>query len=532
MIKGTVSIEKYQELQAKYAVLQFELEQLKRLIFGAKSERFYGTETAEGQLSLFGQTNNEEASKAQEKVETQTVKEHERKVSKKGTSQKERLILPDHLERKEVVIEPNNLTDDMVKIGEERSEQLVYEPATLFVEVTVRPKYVVPNPKTNEQTDTAEEDFDENTSKIIIAEMPERFIPKSVAHISLLALILVDKFVYHLPLYRTIERIYQLGKVQLPKSTVSNWVGQSAEKLTILYEKLIEIVLQAAYLQVDETRIEVLPNSPPPTDEQKRRKKTRVKKPKKRKTERGWLWCYFAPQTKLTVFDYDPSRGANNPARRLKKYNGTVQSDGLEVYELIAKAYPNIVHYQCLVHGRRKFEAALSNDAKRAEQALLVFQKIYAIERQAKENNLTDEELFKLRQEKSRPLLEDLFNWLEAEQYKVLPKEPIGKAIAYMLNRKAGLLHYLTDAQLLPDTNLVENAIRPVAVGRKNYLFAGSHDAAQWAAIFYSFFACCKANNINPYEWLVDVMQRLNTTSIQNLEELLPHKWVKGNGVR
>ena len=250
-MKGTVSIEKYQELKAENAILKFELEQLKRLIFGAKSERFYGTEMADGQLSLFGQTNNEEASKTEEKIETQTVKEHERKVSKKATPQRERLTLPEHLERKEVVIEPDNLTDDMVRLGEERSEQLVYEPATLFVEVTIRPKYVVPNPKADVQTDAEKEDFDENTNlpdeqqagKIIIAEMPERFIPKSVAHISLLALILVDKFVYHLPLYRTIERIYQLGKVQLPKSTVSNWVGQSAERLTILYEKLASFIL-------------------------------------------------------------------------------------------------------------------------------------------------------------------------------------------------------------------------------------------------------------------------------------------------
>lgn len=116
---------------------------------------------------------------------------------------------------------------------------------------------------------------------------------------------------------------------------------------------------------------------------------------------------------------------------------------------------------------------------------------------------------------------------MEEQSLQVLPSEPIGKAIGYMLKRKKGLLHFLTDGKLRPDTNLVENAIRPVAVGRKNYLFAGSHDAAQWSATFYSFFACCKANNIDPYEWLLDVMNRLPNQSIQNLEELLPDKWVK-----
>ena len=128
----------------------------------------------------------------------------------------------------------------------------------------------------------------------------------------------------------------------------------------------------------------------------------------------------------------------------------------------------------------------MTNDKKRAEHVLLVIQEIYALEEQAKKKGLSDEEIFNVRQQHEKTLLEDLFDWLEQQRPKVLPAEPIGIAIGYMLKRKAGLLHYLTDAKLMPDTNLVENAIRPVAVGRKNYLFAGSHDAAQWSAIFLS----------------------------------------------
>ena len=179
------------------------------------------------------------------------------------------------------------------------------------------------------------------------------------------------------------------------------------------------------------------------------------------------------------------------------------------------------------MHSRRNFEQALNNDQKRAEHILLVFQHIYAIEALADEKKLSPDERQQLREQKSRPLLEGLFEWIDQEYKKVLPSEPIGKAMAYMIKRKKDLMHYLTDGNLKPDTNLVENAIRPIAVGRKNYLFAGSHDAAQWAAMFYSFFACCKANDVDPYEWLLDVMNRLPLTSIQQLEQLLPHKWAK-----
>ena len=314
-MKKTVSIEEHQELQAKYNALAFELEQLKRMVFGAKSERFYGDLSPSEQLDLFDDNLREEPQ--QDALSTQIIKEHERKVEKKK-KKPVRLVLPKHLPRQEIIIEPEGLSEDMVKIGEQRSEQLVYVPPTLHVEVTVRPKYVV-----------APLEGQHDTSPILTAPMPERFIPKCIAHNSLLASILVDKYVDHLPLYRTINRIFRLSQLKIPKSTVSGWVKQSAQKLTILYEKLIEVVLQASYIQVDETRIEVLPNSPPPSDKQKRKNKRKRKKPIKRKTERGWLWAYHAPQTKLTFFDYDQSRGAKNPARRLKNYQGTVQSDGL-----------------------------------------------------------------------------------------------------------------------------------------------------------------------------------------------------------
>lgn len=533
-MKGYISIEKHKQLlaktekesKAKIADLTFRLEQLERMLFGAKSERFihHGDDNlSPEQLNLFAEftalTKTLAEINGEVKEETSmTIAAHQRKVKVK--KKPARLVLPKHLPREETTIEPKERTEEMVKFGEERTEQIVYTPAKLYVKVTVRPKYVLPPIEGIA-----------SVSPVHIAPLPERFIDRCMAHPSLLAHIITDKYVDHIPLYRTINRIKRLCGLTLPKSTVSGWVKQSATRLNILYQTLVQLVLAQSYLMVDETRMEVMPNSPPPEEEYKKNRRPSKRKSKhkkiKRKTERGWLWAYHAPDINLTFFDYDPSRGTLNPAHHLKDFDGTVQSDGWRVYDIIGKAFPDLEHYYCLVHARRKFEAALNNDKKRAEHALLIFQQIYALERIAKDNNWTDEQLFQQRQEQARPILEKLFDWMEVEFNKVDPKESIGKAMSYMMNRKKGLRHYLSDPKLKPDTNLVENAIRPVAVGRKNYLFAGSHNAAQWAAIFYSFFACCKVNNINPYEWLLDVMLRINEHPIQNLEELLPHKWTK-----
>lgn len=268
---------------------------------------------------------------------------------------------------------------------------------------------------------------------------------------------------------------------------------------------------------VDETRMQVQTNNGPP---QRYRKKS-----KKGKTHRGYLWGYLGVKEKLLFFEYDPSRSATNPAKRLKGYSGTIQSDCYEVYDQIRKAYGGLTHYHCLNHARRKFEKALSNDERRATHALEQFQVLYALERKARQNGWSVDKIKQLRQEKAKPVLEKLFQWMEEESPKTLPQSPIGKAMGYMLKRKSRMLHYLTDGNLQIDTNPIENQIRPIAVGRKNYLFAGSHEAAQRAAIVYSLFACCKMNNVDPAGWLLDVMRRLPNYPINRVEDLLPYKW-------
>jgi hypothetical protein len=224
------------------------------------------------------------------------------------------------------------------------------------------------------------------------------------------------------------------------------------------------------------------------------------------------------------MFDYRRGRGREGPDDILKDYQGYLQTDGYVAYEDFDKRQ-GITLIHCMAHARRKFSEALQNDQSRAEHALSMFQKLYAIERSIKEEQLNYEEILNLRQEQAVPILKNMKDWMTREYIKVLPASPIGKAIAYSLPRWDKLSIYASNPILNIDNNPVENAIRPIAIGRKNYLFAGSHDAAQRAAMIYSLFATCRQHNINPYDWLKDVLERLHLYTTNNISELLPQNW-------
>ena len=208
----------------------------------------------------------------------------------------------------------------------------------------------------------------------------------------------------------------------------------------------------------------------------------------------------------------------------MKEFTGHLQTDGYGVYDDFDKK-PGITLIHCMAHARRKFSESLDSDPVRATYALEKMQSLYAIERHIKEQSLTSKEIVALRQSEAVPVLKELKQWMLAEISKVLPKSPIGQAIAYSLERWDKLSVYTTNAKLQIDNNPVERAIRPVAIGRKNYLFAGSHEAAQRAAMIYSLFSTCTLHNINPYDWLKDVLERMNNYTMTNLHELLPHNW-------
>lgn len=322
---------------------------------------------------------------------------------------------------------------------------------------------------------------------------------------ALLAQIISDKFVLHLPFYRQCQRFAQLGML-IPRSTVNTWVTSGCSMLELLEEVHQKLVLNCSYLMADETPIPVLVKN------------------KKGKAHRGYFWVYFSPEKRIVLFDYQPGRGRAGPSKLLQNFQGYLQADGYTLYEYFGQQ-PGITLVGCLAHARRKFEHALANDKLRAEKVLLWIQQLYAIEREAKEKEFTPEQRYQLRAEKSRPIIDQMQAWLIEEYPSLLPKSAIGKAFHYLMHRFENIKHYLEDGRLEPDTNLVENAIRPVALGRKNYLFAGSQAGARRAALIYSLLITCKLQGINPYEWLQDVLERLPLHSINQLGALLPQNW-------
>lgn len=480
-------------LQESNATLQIEVFQLKeklslfqRLLFGQKRERFVPDNDRQLELGL----NIEKQSPVQ--PETEELHYTRRKRSKPQTPPV-RQPLPSHLPRKDIVIEPQEDTHGMQKIGEEITEELEYEPGKFYVNRYIRPKYARPNEE-----------------GVVIGQLPSRPIEKGIPGPGLLSHILISKFVDHLPLYRQQKQFKRLG-VSIADSTLVGWVKAGYELLLPLYEVQFYQVLRKDYLMADETPIKVLEDNLPG------------------KSHTGYFWVYYDPLEWQVYFDYQPNRGRDGPEEVLKTFQGYLQSDGYRVYDDISspqKADSNrIIGVGCFAHARRYFDQAKESDPVRAEWMLLTIQQLYRIERQAREKEMSFPERYRLREEQSRPLLNDIKAWLDKECLEVLPKSLIGKAIGYMLNQWPKLQNYLLDGRLEIDNNLVENAIRPVALGRKNYLFAGSHEGAKRAALIYSLVATAKLHEVEPFEYLKDIISRISDYPYQQITDLLPANW-------
>jgi transposase len=464
-----------QDLQIKK--LQHQIEQLLRTVFGKKSERFTPNIPEQIELPL------DIKPILEPEVQKETIT-YERKKSNRKSNHKGRLPIPDHVEREKIKVKTLEDTTGLIKIGEEITEQLEYKPGKLYVKQYIREKFAKPNGE-----------------GVLIAPLPNFIIQRGMAGAGLLAWIIVQKYVDHLPLYRQIEQFKRFG-MPVPSSTMSDWVAMSLRELTPLYEVLKKKTLSANYLQADETPIKVL-------DEKK-----------KGESHRGFYWVYRDPQSGLVLFDYRESRSREGPTEMLKDFKGYLQSDGYSAYENFNKGKITLIH--CMAHARRYFEQALDNDRKRAEHALKEIQELYLIERFARENKLTQVERYDMRQEESMPVLKNLHEWLKENYMQVTPQSAIGKAISYSLSRWDKLMIYASDGRLEIDNNLVENSIRPIAIGRKNYLFAGSHDAARRAAMIYSLLGTCKLKGKEPFAWLKNVFEVLPDWKANRLEELLP----------
>ena len=475
--------EQQQEKDLQILKLQHELFQLKKLVFGSKSERFQPQPASQLALAL-----NEEQAAVASPLPPQQIS-YQRRQSAAASKHPGRLPLPAHLPRKQIILEPQGVDTSLwKKIGQEITEELDYTPCRLFVRQYVRPKYAHPS-----------------GAGVVIAELPERPIAKGVAGPALLSHILSSKFINHLPVYRQAQQFQREG-VSLAASTINDWIKAACQLLEPLYQVLRGQVVSSDYLQADESPIQVLD------------------KDKKGSTHRGYHWVYHAPEQRLVLFDYRRGRGREGPLELLENFTGYLQTDGYVVYEDFADK-PGVILLGCMAHARRKFVEAEKNDPHRAAHVLSQLQKLYALERKKEEGQLEEQAFLALRQEQSVPILQELKAWLLENYQQVTPKSPIGQAIAYALPRWEKLSVYLQDVRLKIDNNLVENAIRPLALGRKNYLFAGSHEGARRAAMIYSFMGSCKMHQLNPQVWLTDVLERIAVHPVNKLEQLLPGNW-------
>ena len=477
----------YEQTQLQIVALRYQLSQLQKLVYGSKTEKFIPAGNHTSQLTLNVQAEEVAAVKitsAQKIAYTRVEKEvRPNPIVHPGLGK-----LPEHLERREQIINPTENIDGLKKIGEEITEELEYEPGKLFVNKIIRPKYAKAN-----------------NEGVIIAPMIDRPLPKAIAGPGLLAQIIIDKYVDHLPLYRQMER-FKRESINIPYSTLTDWVSGTAALITPLYECLKKNILQSNYLHADESPIKVLD------------------KDKKGESHRGYFWVYHNSVERMVLFDYRPGRGREGPVELLKDFKGHLQTDGYQVYDFFKKD-EDIMVMHCMAHARRYFFDALQNDKTRAEYALQQFEKLYDIERKAKQQLLDEDELLQLRQNEAMTILQQLGKWMKEQYINVLPKSPVGKALGYSIERWDELMIYATNGKLNIDNNPVENSIRPVALGRKNYLFAGSHEAVQRSAMLYALLGTCKLNGINPFVWFRDVLQRIPTHPINKIEDLLPHNW-------
>jgi len=475
-------------LKSENLYLRQELEKLKRMIFGSKSERFESSEHP-SQLTL---AINAEVNAAPV-PETETIS-FERE--KKGKSEKEiptRMPLPSHLPRVEEIIEPQEDITHARKIGEEITEILEYAPGRLYVKKIIRPKYII-------------EQKEKHESVITIGELPSMPIPRGNAGPGLLAHIMISKYVDHLPFYRQIQQ-FKREDVEISSSTINDWFNASCRLLQLLYDKLIQEVLNTDYLMADETPIPVLTEDKPGA------------------THKGYLWVYYSPLHRMVLFDYEKGRSGEYPKKILENYSGTLQTDGYAGYKSLEQS-GKITLTACMAHARRKFDQAQDNDPDRAKYVLSLMQKLYEVERQAREAAMDAEMRKALRLKKSAPLMNELEGWLQKNINEVLPQSAIGKAIAYTVSLWTRLMRYLDDGRYEIDNNLIENSIRPVALGRKNYLFAGSHEGAERAAMMYSFIGTCKLNNVEPFAWLEHVLKNISDHKANRLAELLPNSQI------
>ena len=470
--------------QAKIDQLTHEMAVLKRWKFGRSREQLDAA-----QASLLEETIDADIAAIEQELQELTPAA---KTDTQTRHQPRRAALPAELPRVERHHEPDSTTCNcgcqLKRIGEDVSEKLDYTPGVLTVERHIRGKWACTNCET-----------------LIQAPVPAQIIDKGIPTSGLLAQVLVAKYSDHLPLYRQ-EAIFARSGYAIPRSTLAAWVGACGVQLQPLVDALKVAMLQHAVLHADETPVAML-------------------KPGTKKTHRAYLWAY-APgafeDLQAVVYDFCETRAGESCRAFLGAWRGSLICDDFGGYK--AGFANGITEAGCLAHARRKFfDLHVSNKSQIAQHALDYIGQLYGVEREVK--HLTTDERRRIRQTRSRPLADAFHQWMVLQRQKITDGSATARALDYSLKRWAALTRFLDDGQLPIDNNWIENQIRPIAIGRKNWLFAGSLRAGQRAAAVMSLIQSAKLNGHDPYAYLKDVLARLPTQKNNRIEELLPHRW-------
>ena len=493
--------EQNESLQSRIKELTAQVAWLNRQLFGRKSEKLPIIDPNYPDLfsAMLPENAQQIADAHDEAVEKITKTKEERRQEKKN-----RIMMEDLPVLEQVILTPDNLDTDLYKkIGQEVTRIVEHKPGQLYIKEIIREKWGL-----KDNTATAPKGM----SGVLIAPMPLLPIYKGLAGASLLAEILLQKYEYHMPYYRQIKQYSHLGMKGLTESTVDGWFKQTMELLRPLYEVLKAEVMKADYVQADETTTPVMNRDT-------------------HKAAKEYLWMVRAVMERLVLFHYDQGSRAGAVIESLaNRYNfkGYLQCDGFAGYETAFKTNPNVWLLNCMVHIRRHLEQALDENRQMAEHGLTEIQHLYKIEHMCDDAGLSPDERKAKRQELARPIMEAMKLWMETEGVKYSESSLTGKAITYAYTRWDNMMRYLDDGRLLLDNNLAENEIRPVTLGRKNYLFCGNHEAAQNMAVVCSLLATCRNHDVNPRDYLNDVIGQMpyhTKASHEELLQLLPHKW-------
>ena len=473
--------------QTKIQALVLELAHLRRMRFGARSEAFTGEERDLFQETLASDIAAVEARLAQKQEEQAETAP----VPKPPRPRAGRQPLPDHLPRIEHHHEPESCTcgtcgSDLVKIGEDISEQLDVEPARFFVHRHIRPQYACRPCET-----------------VSAAPIPPAVIDGGMAAVGLYVWILIGKYLDHLPLYR-LEQIAARDRIILSRSTMAEWVGRIGVTLQPLADRLAELLLERDVLHADETPVAQLD-------------------PGRGKTKRAYLWAYRSNVLEtgppIVVFDYQTSRAGRHAQEFLSGWQGSLMVDDFAGYKMIFTQ--GVTELGCLAHARRKFfDLNEAQASPIAQEALRRIAALYAIEALGRDMNV--DERTHLRHEHAQPLLQSMHDWLLQTRVTVANGGGTAKALDYSLRRWVALSRYATAGNLPVDNNPVENVIRPIALGRKNWLFTGSEQAGKRAAAIQTLLGTAKLNDLDPAAWLRDTLEKLPTCLNSQIDSLLP----------